>query len=1182
MRVSTLGRGIALLGLSALVATLVLVIFANALAFSSLSVIVARVVLFLIVAFAIGLGVVLPLMRLNRRRAARKAEELYPAFEERLLTFAESGREDEPDPFLELLADDALPVIRAAEPERVVTTGRVAAFFGAALATIGTLVWLTVAGPGFLGYGSSLLWAGAPSIGKAPFYDIRVFPGDQTLRRGGDQLISAHLLGFQAQAVRLFARFESGSKWEEVPMQPEPGGTGYEFLFAGIPEPVDYYVEAGRVRTRQFRLSVVDLPKVRRIQVTYRYPTWLRKSPETEEDGGDLRAVEGTKADLLVETDKPLAGGFLLLDDGQEISLGKRGDTLAAGTIQIEKDGLYYVAVRDGEDTIRLSEDFFIEAQPEEPPSVRIRRPGRDYRASPIEEVTVAVEAEDDFGLQDLSLRYSVNGGEEQAVKLLRQPDAKEANAGAVLYLEDYNLVPGDLISMYAVARDARASSRTGMFFIEAQPFEREYRQSQQSGGMGGGQQEQNRISARQKEIIAATWNQINDTDATRAQAAENATLLSEIQTKLKEQALSLAKRMRARQLSVTNEEFESFAKNMERAAQAMEEATGKLKGLAWRASLPPEQKALQHLLRAESIFRQIQVARGGAGGSGGNMGRDLESLFDLELDTEKNQYETGQRAASGNQRAREIDEALQKLKELARRQQELAEQQKKNHQTSQQRWQQEMLRREAERLKKKMEELARQSDRLQRGQSSSSQQQQGRRGQQGQQGQQGAIGNSAGERRLQQSLERLRQATEDMRRSSSSRGQSGNRQANSRRAAERLQEATELLSRLRKQESSNLLSDIAERAQRLSDRQRSFAEELREAYKNHRAITGIRKGPDPAPPSADKIMKLAEEKRAMAQELRQLEHDMQQAVRDLAGSQPAASSKLRQALGEMQQNELSLRMKYLSDWISRGLGAYAWLREAPVTQGMRRLADQTRQAEAAVGKDTKQESELARALTRVEDLRNQLEQLTRGSHQQGQQGGRSQGKQQGQQGQQGQRGQQGEQGQQGQQGKQGQQGQQGQRGQGNQMQPSQRNSPFGGAGRGLSAMNTGERDFNPSGRTMSPEDYRRLEQSYRAGMRDLSRLRSQVRDNRDVSAEIADLVRQMKQLDPSRFPGNPELVEELRTQVLPGLEQVELRLRRELGGDQAGQAKSVFSDRVPPGYADAVAEYFRKLSQGK
>ena len=100
--------------------------------------------------------------------------------------------------------------------------------------------------------------------------------------------------------------------------------------------------------------------------------------------------------------------------------------------------------------------------------------------------------------------------------------------------------------------------------------------------------------------------------------------------------------------------------------------------------------------------------AQRGGGGGGGGAGRDLESLFDLELDTEKNQYETGAQSASADRRQKEIDEALQKLEQLARRQQELAQQQRDKQQSPQQRWQQEMLRREAEELKKKMEELAR------------------------------------------------------------------------------------------------------------------------------------------------------------------------------------------------------------------------------------------------------------------------------------------------------------------------------------------------------------------------------------------------------------------------------------------------------------------------------------------
>jgi len=38
------------------------------------------------------------------------------------------------------------------------------------------LLWLINAGPGYLGYGTSLLWAGAPKSGNHAFYDIAVTP----------------------------------------------------------------------------------------------------------------------------------------------------------------------------------------------------------------------------------------------------------------------------------------------------------------------------------------------------------------------------------------------------------------------------------------------------------------------------------------------------------------------------------------------------------------------------------------------------------------------------------------------------------------------------------------------------------------------------------------------------------------------------------------------------------------------------------------------------------------------------------------------------------------------------------------------------------------------------------------------------------------------------------------------
>ena len=135
------------------------------------------------------------------------------------------------------------------------------------------------------------------------------------------------------------------------------------------------------------------------------------------------------------------------------------------------------------------------------------------------------------------------------------------------------------------------------------------------------------------------------------------------MQSKLRDQALSLAGRLERRELTEENQEFSDFQKDMNAAAGAMGPAAESCRQHKWADAIPDEQRALQHLLRAEATFRQIEVAfgsrGGGGGGGGGGAGRDLSSLFDLELDTEKNQYETGQTASSdaqqraGNRRRR-------------------------------------------------------------------------------------------------------------------------------------------------------------------------------------------------------------------------------------------------------------------------------------------------------------------------------------------------------------------------------------------------------------------------------------------------------------------------------------------------------------------------------------------------
>src|ERR1035438_2468527 len=360
-------RGAAVAAGAALALTVMAVLAINHYAFSSLSVIGARTLLFLGLAFAIAAALIVPVIRLNRRRAARAAEHTYPEFEERLLTFSERMEQNPGDPFLSLLADDTLKVAQTAEPGGVARTGWIFSLSSAAVFAVGALIWLGMSGPGFLGYGTALLWGGLPKANMTPYYDITVTPGNHTVRKRADETVHARLKGFAAPTVRFFGKYAGSSKWEQAEMGAEPGGSDYQFLIAGIPESMEYYVEAGGIRSKTFKLNVVDLPSVKHIQVTYHYPSWTGMKDMVENPGGDLRAVEGTSADVTIQTDKLLVSGALLLDDGSKLALRNGPNNTLIASVPIQRDGMYHVAAVESGEDVRLTEDFFIEVQKDNP-----------------------------------------------------------------------------------------------------------------------------------------------------------------------------------------------------------------------------------------------------------------------------------------------------------------------------------------------------------------------------------------------------------------------------------------------------------------------------------------------------------------------------------------------------------------------------------------------------------------------------------------------------------------------------------------------------------------------------------------------------------------------------------------------------------------------------------------------
>lgn len=124
--------------------------------------------------------------------------------------------------------------------------------------------------------------------------------------------------------------------------------------------------------------------------------------------------------------------------------------------------------------------------------------------------------------------------------------------------------------------------------------------------------------------------------------------------------------------------------------------------------------------------------------------------------------------------------------------------------------------------------------------------------------------------------------------------------------------------------------------------------------------------------------------------------------------------------------------------------------------------------------------------------------------------------------------------------------------------------------------MNDGSLPIGPISPVRSAEDVR---QDYQRTMRELEQIARSASDNPELAQEVREIIARMQKLDPARF-NSGTLMERIQHTMLPALADLEAQLRLKEMQREGGVVRSETNARVPEGYGDAVAEYFRKLSE--
>jgi hypothetical protein len=1142
---------LALRGVVAVVAGTLVALFLSAssleaLRFSPAAIVAFRVIAAVVFAALVWYFLARPVRRrVSDSQVAMYLEERDPSLEAAILSAVEASSGSEfaasHSPHLvDRLVERAIEQCRTAEDGHAVdrqALRRHAMTLGGVLAAAALLI---VVGPAYLRSGLSALLVVYRSAAAASPYNIEVQPGDAKVPRGSDQSVRARLLGFEAGEATLNVRSSAGASFERIPLVAGSDPAVFEGMLFHVETTTEYFVESNGVHSPTFSLSVLDLPTVDRLELEYHFPAYTGLPPQRVEFGGDVAALRGTEVRMRVVPSMKTPGGKVLVNESGSGPLTPAPDGSLSGGFTIDQQGFYRIELTgpNGE-RVEASPKYTIDVLEDQPPIVAFTKPGRDSSASPVEEVFLEARADDDFGIRQLQLVYTVNGSQEQTVTLFGGGRTlQEVTAGHTLFLEELGLEPGDFVSYYARAIDnsAAGGSRTttsDIYFVQIRPFRRDFRAAQSAAGMGAGSgSEVGQLSQQQREIVAATFNVVRDRAKMPADKfREDVVFLTLAQAKLREQVDELVGKLQAR-LGVVDSEFRKIAELLPKASAEMRSAEGQLKAQQAKDALVPEQGALKYLQEAEQLYEmQVAASQGGGGGSGQSaLADDLADLFELELDKLANQYEMEKRA---EQQAgdRSVDELAAKLKELARRQMQEAERQRRLAAAGQNQSgggsgaSQRQLAEELEEAARRLQQLTREQQRPE----------------------------------FAEAARRMQEAAQAMRQAAASGAQDGGALANA--ALDKLREAQRLLERNQSGRTERDIRNAQRQAEELAEEQRDITSQVNSLDQDG----GDRQA---------RAQGLGQRKDAMDAKVADLQKQLERLANDTRRDQREASRRLDEAANSIRDKRVREKIRYSRNALQGPPSDYARAMEEDIGANLNALEQKIGDAAAALGEAQKQDA-LARAVDKTGDLVRSLRSLDERMRQDRSESGQASGGQPGRRGQQGQQGQEGQQGQ-GQEGR-GQEGQNGQ-GEGRTAQGGRfgnPNGPYNGSPQLGGSGDARSWGYGP----WNHDDIRQFRREFREWAADAERLRRELAAAGVNPRELDEILRGLRGLDDERLYADPRGLEKLQAAALERLQKFEFELRKQVDPDRGTLALSA-SDEVPAGFREAIEEYYRQLAK--
>ena len=522
-------------------------------------------------------------------------------------------------------------------------------------------------------------------------------PGDQDLPVATDVTVAADVRRWENEAEIVYEDAEGVHRF----LMNREGLSRHTFTLYAVAAPVRYRVLTPSLASPWHDISVYEPPSIRRAEIRLTPPAYTGLPAEVVPDLTDFSVVPGTSAEFALELSP---GTTAVFRSGSLVRSFEPAPPAVAPPTQagaqaraepapsrphpvwhsadIRESFRYSVGLRSADGHAAETKEFAVECRADLPPMVQVLRPRRDVPALAKTIVGVSARATDDFGLQLVTVSYSVSGRGRAEALLFRAPAAAaggppRAGEGGprvtdktvehVFDLASLEAEEGDVVSYFFKATDNRdpepQTAKSDVFFIEV----RTDLKTIEGDGKGLKMKKLNirPLIAELKRLIRVTWDTLSSPPE---QAEEQAQLLLRGMRDLHVEGRRTLQEM---QQASPGAAADTAAGLLTEALAEIDKAVTLIERELVEESLVPQERGLARLITLENELIKNAV-KGGRGG---------ESQEQQSSEGKKPEDARQQEEPSSRDRLDAMAELTKQLRRLAGRQEGLNQQLGRPHQ---------------------------------------------------------------------------------------------------------------------------------------------------------------------------------------------------------------------------------------------------------------------------------------------------------------------------------------------------------------------------------------------------------------------------------------------------------------------------------------------------------------------